>query len=99
MSFSPASSGCRVVLPTSAVQAILENRPILISDLSRRVRASLIAYAIENKIMDSAGKISAAAIIGALPAAPTQEQWAAMSMAQRETYPDSIFFEMESSLI
>lgn len=35
----------------------------------------------------------------ALPQNPTIEEWSAMTIAQRETYSDEIFFDMESRMI
>lgn len=94
-----SSPGCRVVLPTSAVLAILEGRPIPLPDLGRRIRASLLAYAIENNLMDESGKLKASAIISGLPENPSIEEWSAFTPAQKETYPDEIYFAMESKIL
>jgi hypothetical protein len=82
----------RIQLPLEIASALARGESITLSLLPRKVRNSILCA-----IEDAGEQIFQKST--PLPTAPTQEQWAAMSMAQRESYPDEVFFEMESSLI
>ena len=82
----------RIQLPLEIASALARGESVTLSSLPRKVRNSILC-AIEDAGEQIFQKSSP------LPANPTPAEWAAMSMAQRETYPDEVFFEMESSLI
>ena len=82
----------RIQLPLEIASALARGESVTLSSLPRKVRNSILCA-----IEDAGEQIFQKST--PLPTTPTPAEWAAMSMAQRETYPDSIFFEMESSLI
>jgi hypothetical protein len=81
----------RIQLPLEIASALARGESITLSLLPRKVRNSILCA-----IEDAGEQIFQKST---LPATPTPAEWAAMSMAQRESYPDEVFFAMESSLI
>lgn len=94
----------RIQLTAENTISLLHTGSLQFADLDRRVRSSIIAKAIEFGIpLKEGGTIAnpqeAIAAINALPLNPTIEEWSAMTISQRETYSDEIFFDMESRMI
>ncbi len=81
----------RIQIPAEILTALCSGSAITLSQFPRQTRALIMAH---TGALDPILEKDAA-----LPVNPTIEDWSAMTISQRETYSDEIFFDMESRMI